>query len=44
MDDISSYHVTGTQFVFADGSVKWIAQDIDPCFRVHLLSVAEANS
>jgi len=29
MDDFSSYHVKGTQFLFADGSVKWIDQDID---------------
>ncbi len=29
MDDFSSYHMTGTQFVFADGSVRWIAEDIN---------------
>ena len=29
MDDFSSYHATGTQFVFADGSIQWIAEDID---------------
>ena len=29
MDDFSSYHVTGTQFVFADGHVSWIPEDID---------------
>lgn len=28
MDDFSSDHIMGTQFLFADGSVKWIAQDI----------------
>ena len=29
MDDFSSYHMTGTQFLFADGSVKWIGQEIN---------------
>lgn len=29
MDDFSSYHVTGTQFVLADGSVQWITDQID---------------
>ena len=29
MDDFSSYHLTGTQFLLADGSVKWIAQNIN---------------
>lgn len=29
MDDFSSYHTTGTQFLFADGSVKWIGQHIN---------------
>ena len=29
MDDFSSYHVTGTQFLFADGAVRWISQQIN---------------
>ena len=29
LDDFSSYHETGTQFVLADGSVRWISQNID---------------
>ena len=29
LDDFSSYHMTGTQFLFADGSVKWIGQEIN---------------
>ena len=29
MDNFGSYHVKGTQFLFADGSVKWIDEDID---------------
>jgi prepilin-type N-terminal cleavage/methylation domain-containing protein/prepilin-type processing-associated H-X9-DG protein len=28
MDDFSSYHTTGTQFLFADGSVHWINETI----------------
>lgn len=28
MDDFSSYHLTGTQFLFADGSVHWIHENI----------------
>lgn len=29
MDDFSSFHMTGTQFLFSDGSVKWIHESVD---------------
>jgi len=29
MDDFSSLHITGAQFLFADGSVKWITENVN---------------
>lgn len=42
MDDFSSFHRTGTQFLFADGSVKWIHQNID-IDVYHALATREAG-
>lgn len=36
---ISSYHPRGANVAFADGSVRWVSQDIDPKLLQALLSV-----